>query len=174
MSEYTCAHCRKRFRSSWSDEEARQEAAENFPGLNVDTEAAVICDDCFEAMKEPKPAATLNKPMQAVLNGVVNSMVSELLNGTHANEAAYQSIDAISDEDALRMRDDAVALMIGDACKHMPSIKSLALVNTSAFAHARYLPMHESRAEGIALRSGIRLGVLDPLGEGRVKPEGMA
>lgn len=85
-----------------------------------------------------------------------------------------QSTEAISDEDALRLRDHIVEMMIGDACKRMPSTKAAALANTSDAAHARYLPMHESRAEGIALRSGIRLGVLDPLGEGRVKPEGMA
>lgn len=43
----TCAECGFTFEPSWSDEEAKAEAARNYPGLRPE-EAAVVCDNCFK------------------------------------------------------------------------------------------------------------------------------
>jgi len=46
---YICANCKGEFEFGWSDEEARQEAKENFPDLDVDDSvtAVVVCHDCY-------------------------------------------------------------------------------------------------------------------------------
>lgn len=43
---YECQMCWGLFEFGWSDEEARQEQRDNFPGLA----AAVVCDDCYREM----------------------------------------------------------------------------------------------------------------------------
>jgi hypothetical protein len=58
---FTCSHCRKTFEKLWTDEEARQEYAQNFPAMSKEPKAQV-CDDCYReimawaeiAFSEPK------------------------------------------------------------------------------------------------------------------------
>ena len=52
---YRCAACGGVFekqRDGWSHEEAVAEAAAKFPGLDIEdeTQAAIVCDDCYRAM----------------------------------------------------------------------------------------------------------------------------
>ena len=44
---YTCAHCKGRFYSGWSEVEALAEYAERFPGEPPD-EKAELCEDCWQ------------------------------------------------------------------------------------------------------------------------------
>ena len=45
----TCENCGTVFESAWTEKEARDEAARNYPGLNVDAPStAVVCDDCYK------------------------------------------------------------------------------------------------------------------------------
>lgn len=53
---YTCAKCGWQGESTWSDEEAVAEAAENF-GSHLDDNPAVVCDDCYQAMTAALPIA---------------------------------------------------------------------------------------------------------------------
>lgn len=45
-NEFRCGCCGKVYQKGWSDEEAKAEAAENFPDFSVD-ECDLVCDDCF-------------------------------------------------------------------------------------------------------------------------------
>lgn len=51
-NEYRCAACGGVFKKGWSDEEAREEAAKIFPGLDTHDEeqSCLVCDDCFRQM----------------------------------------------------------------------------------------------------------------------------
>lgn len=50
MSEkYTCTMCQQEFLKGWSDEEAKAELGENFPGFEPD-ECDVVCDDCYKSL----------------------------------------------------------------------------------------------------------------------------
>ena len=52
----TCAQCGETFQSDWSDEEAQQERAINFPNLS-DEDACIVCDPCYKtAMGQREPA----------------------------------------------------------------------------------------------------------------------
>jgi hypothetical protein len=44
---YTCYMCKGVFEKGWSDEEAEEEAGENFPGYEPD-EGDLVCDDCYK------------------------------------------------------------------------------------------------------------------------------
>jgi DNA-directed RNA polymerase subunit RPC12/RpoP len=44
---YVCAMCGETFISGWSEEEARAEYAQNFPGSTEDDRGSA-CDDCYE------------------------------------------------------------------------------------------------------------------------------
>lgn len=55
-SEYTCAACGKTYPKGWTDEEAAAERERDFPGMD-DDEAAVVCDDCYQAMRKRAAAA---------------------------------------------------------------------------------------------------------------------
>lgn len=46
--EYECKGCHKVFNKGWSDEEARQEFYENFPGEPIDERTDLICDVCYD------------------------------------------------------------------------------------------------------------------------------
>lgn len=47
---FTCAECGVTFESERNDEEAKEEARNLFPGLNVDdpNQVDIVCDDCWE------------------------------------------------------------------------------------------------------------------------------
>lgn len=48
IKEYTCAMCGGVFETGWSDEEAKQEYAENFgPVISTHDEGVIVCDDCY-------------------------------------------------------------------------------------------------------------------------------
>lgn len=51
-NEFQCAKCKRIFDKGWTDDEAEAEANQNFPGLDCNNaaEAAIICDDCYNAM----------------------------------------------------------------------------------------------------------------------------
>ena len=44
---FTCSMCKATFDEEWTDEEARAEYAEAFPGSNPDKDASIVCDDCY-------------------------------------------------------------------------------------------------------------------------------
>lgn len=49
---FHCANCKKNFMitdRAWTEEDARAEAARNFPGLRKE-EQAQVCDDCFKEL----------------------------------------------------------------------------------------------------------------------------
>jgi hypothetical protein len=46
-NEYQCGICRGVFEKGWSDEEAAAEAAGNFPGMDIQQESGLVCDDCY-------------------------------------------------------------------------------------------------------------------------------
>jgi hypothetical protein len=48
-NEFTCAACCGTFSKVWTDEEARAEAGDLFPGDNVD-DMVVVCDTCWREM----------------------------------------------------------------------------------------------------------------------------
>lgn len=50
-NEYRCAQCKGVFEKGWSEEEAVAELNETFPGATVQ-ECSVICEDCYQEMKE--------------------------------------------------------------------------------------------------------------------------
>lgn len=50
-TEFTCSLCGGSFTVAWTDEQARAEAAENFPGVSVD-QMAVVCDVCFREVMD--------------------------------------------------------------------------------------------------------------------------
>jgi hypothetical protein len=49
-STYTCEACHGTFSKGWSDDEALAEAVGLFGAIPVE-EQAVVCDDCFNAMR---------------------------------------------------------------------------------------------------------------------------
>lgn len=53
---YVCAQCGRTCISSWSEEEARAEAVENFGDL-LGHDPPVVCDDCYRAMVALLPPA---------------------------------------------------------------------------------------------------------------------
>lgn len=57
-SNFTCEACHKTLPKGWTDEEARAEAADNFPGMDPDdtAQAGVVCDDCYRKMMGLPPA----------------------------------------------------------------------------------------------------------------------
>ena len=50
-NEYVCACCGETFTKTWTDDEAMEEFKKNFPE-HVDDKLAIICDDCYKAMRE--------------------------------------------------------------------------------------------------------------------------
>lgn len=44
---YRCAHCGEIKKKGWSDEEAKSELAQNFPG-HTTSDCDLICDTCFQ------------------------------------------------------------------------------------------------------------------------------
>jgi hypothetical protein len=49
MEKFTCAVCEETFDQGWSEEEAKAELAETFPGF-VPADCALVCDDCYKKM----------------------------------------------------------------------------------------------------------------------------
>ena len=49
-NEYQCAMCKEVYEKGWSDEEATDEAKENFGDDVPDNEFEVICDHCYKQM----------------------------------------------------------------------------------------------------------------------------
>jgi hypothetical protein len=47
---FTCAACKGTFPKAWSDEEARAEFEQRFPGEPFDETVEMICDDCDPAV----------------------------------------------------------------------------------------------------------------------------
>jgi len=45
--EYCCAHCGGTFVSAWDDEDANQEAVEQWGRRGDDPSMVVVCDDCY-------------------------------------------------------------------------------------------------------------------------------
>ena len=60
--QYRCDGCQGVFKKGWSDEEAKQEFYNDFPGDPIDETTALICDDCYEAMLQDMR----NKPWKYV------------------------------------------------------------------------------------------------------------
>ena len=49
---YKCYMCKGEFKKGWSDEEAKAEAAEAFPGYEIQDDD-LVCNDCYKkAMSE--------------------------------------------------------------------------------------------------------------------------
>lgn len=48
---FTCDGCGRTYQKGWTDEEAKAEYAERFPGQE-DAETATVCDDCDRQMRE--------------------------------------------------------------------------------------------------------------------------
>ena len=48
-NQYICALCKRTFDKGWSDEEAKTELNENFPGFETD-DCDLVCDDCYKKM----------------------------------------------------------------------------------------------------------------------------
>jgi hypothetical protein len=44
---YMCGMCHETYELAWTEREAREEAAENFPGMDVEEQGALVCDDCY-------------------------------------------------------------------------------------------------------------------------------
>jgi hypothetical protein len=55
VSEYTCAACHGTFNNGWTDEEAKAELGEHFPGTPVDA-CEEVCDECYNAITATLPA----------------------------------------------------------------------------------------------------------------------
>jgi hypothetical protein len=49
MDTFTCAVCHGTFEKGWSDDEAKEELSNTFPGFDTD-ECDLVCDDCFKKM----------------------------------------------------------------------------------------------------------------------------
>ena len=49
IKTYKCANCGETFEEAWSDEEAKKEAADLFPGVPQAC-MEVVCDDCWKKM----------------------------------------------------------------------------------------------------------------------------
>jgi hypothetical protein len=45
--QFTCGVCKGVFDCGWTDDEARTELGENFPGIDVSA-CGVVCDDCYK------------------------------------------------------------------------------------------------------------------------------
>ena len=64
--QYTCAACGNTYEEGWSDEEARAEYEDVFPGRDID-DADVVCDTCYqEIVRTPLAAVAI-----AFFGGVV-------------------------------------------------------------------------------------------------------
>lgn len=48
-NEYKCTCCKGIFTKGWSDEEAKAELADTFPGFEEE-ECDLVCDDCYKKM----------------------------------------------------------------------------------------------------------------------------
>jgi hypothetical protein len=48
-NQYRCALCGGVFDKGWSDEEAKAEMEQNFPGMKADQED-LVCDPCYQAL----------------------------------------------------------------------------------------------------------------------------
>lgn len=46
QEEYTCEMCGETYIKGWSNEEAKAEAEENFPGMDL-TDSGLVCNDCY-------------------------------------------------------------------------------------------------------------------------------
>lgn len=53
-NEYQCGACKKIYEKGWSDEEAiaENEALHGEKSISSGVEQAIICDDCFNKMRE--------------------------------------------------------------------------------------------------------------------------
>ena len=49
QATYVCEVCGGEFEFGWSDDEAKAELAETFPGIGIE-ECGTVCDDCFKKM----------------------------------------------------------------------------------------------------------------------------
>lgn len=49
QNQYECAVCRGIFDKGWSDEEAKEELQQEFPGYSVD-DCDIVCENCYKLM----------------------------------------------------------------------------------------------------------------------------
>jgi len=49
-NEYRCEACNGVFEKGWSDDQARSELGEAFPGVGTE-DCGMVCDDCYRDMK---------------------------------------------------------------------------------------------------------------------------
>ena len=68
--QYTCAACGNTYEEGWSDEEARAEYAEVFPGCSID-EADIVCDPCYQEM--------VSKPLTVIVEAMFEAMFGDNL-----------------------------------------------------------------------------------------------
>ncbi len=47
---YRCSLCHHEFATGWTEEEAREEQNENYPGLKNE-DAAIVCDGCYDIFR---------------------------------------------------------------------------------------------------------------------------
>jgi hypothetical protein len=47
--QFTCVICKGTFDKGWSDDEAKEELANTFPGFTAG-QCVLICDDCFKEL----------------------------------------------------------------------------------------------------------------------------
>ena len=48
--EWTCAWCGEVFECAWTDQEAKDEYAKNFPLHPPPEEGDIVCDDCYKKL----------------------------------------------------------------------------------------------------------------------------
>jgi len=68
--EYRCEMCKQVFKKGWTDEEAAAEAEKHF-GKIPPSEAATVCDDCYEIIrpeKHPDLVAEFKKRLESAGN----------------------------------------------------------------------------------------------------------
>lgn len=51
---FKCSNCLEEFDAGWSDEEASVEFAQQFPHDDI-SNAALVCDDCYNEIMSPTP-----------------------------------------------------------------------------------------------------------------------
>lgn len=48
-NEYQCADCGRVFEKGWSDEKAKEELSNTFPGYDEE-DCGLVCDDCWKKL----------------------------------------------------------------------------------------------------------------------------
>lgn len=48
--KFKCEACEEVFKPGWSEEKAKEEFEEKFPGEELDETCSVVCDDCYKKL----------------------------------------------------------------------------------------------------------------------------